>query len=182
MSTVTIDLGEMRALERNLRRYGNDFADKVLLRSVNKVARTAKTKSIRAVREAANFDRVGLVRDVTTISFASKARPFAEITMRSGWQTLKRHHPSPRQGAAGKPFRRAKPWGTSRTYQKAFHLSNGLPAIRTSGARFPVKVLHGASAARELERPKAQDQVTQYVGERLPAEVQRYSKYMLSRL
>jgi Prophage minor tail protein Z (GPZ) len=165
-------------------RTAGDRFPVILSRATNKVAGRAKTKAIRAVHQSGGFATQKYVRDKTRMRKATPgmASVSASITMESGWSTLAAHRPAPkyRQPRGGNPFRRARPWGELRKYDRGFWVTgaNGapLPVVRVGKGRGSYKVLYGANPARELQRPEAGDQVNNLIALELPIETIRYAK------
>jgi hypothetical protein len=185
MIGAKFDTRDLKELETHFHLAAAGMREKVLSRSVNKIAGKANTLAKRSIAKAGGFkiryvaDRLSLQR-----ASASSPNPTAEITAAGRYTTLAQFSPSPRFVSGGK-FKRAKPWGERQRYKRAFWIEgrhgNAVPVTRTGKGKHKYKTLYGPSAGRELGRPDSLNPVQDMITRDLPLEIKRYAAFELGK-
>ncbi len=184
---LALDTRELTDLQIHMETAARGIRDKVLARSINKVAGKARTSAKRLIAQESGF-KSSTVHKALTLRRASASSPMPEATITASgrYRTVKHFKPRPALLEAGGRFRGASPWRASRTYKSAFVIrakGSGelIPVVRAGKGRNNLKPLSGPSIGKEASREYIQGPLMAQIRRDLPQETKRYATYLLSK-
>jgi hypothetical protein len=165
------------------RKFGNlrrDHASLIVSRSINKVARTVRSKAKSYLIKSSGFKQAYIMPRLK-MRLSSPKTLEASIGARDRWSTILRF--SPRFGTNDRDtvtVKSAAAWRNRRKYRKTFVITgrggNALPVYRDRTGR--LKTIYGPSMARELgqvnQNASFRKDITKFIDSKLPEETARY--------
>lgn len=191
---MTFDLSvesDIKSLRRGLHALERQVVPEATVRTLNRVADSAKVASASHIAPQMGSRQAGIKRRIETrrasfkrlwATLVASDRPLHLIEFVVGSR-------KPTQQAGGKrgPVK-AKAWGKTKTYRRAFiaprkkGLSSTEVYVRKSGKRLPLKMLFGPGIMQLFKQRENAAILETKVKERLPVEFTQNLAYYLSRL
>lgn len=183
---LRFDTRDLTDLQIHMETAARGIRDKVLARSINKVASKTRTQAKRLISQESGFASSTVHQALTLRRASASAMPEATITASGRYKTVRHFKPKPGRLEAGRKFRGASPWRTSRTYKSAFVVrakGSGelIPVVRTGPGRNELRGIYGPSIGKEASREYILSPLMAQVRRELPREVKRYATYLLSK-
>lgn len=182
---------DLKALRGNLRGLEKQAVPQATMRTLNRVADSAKTASARHIAPQMGGRQAGVKRRIQTqkatgrslwSTLIANARPLRLIEFVVGSK-------KPTQQKGGKRgLVKAKGWGKTRTYRGAFIAPQKKGSkqttvyMRKSGKRLPVKQLFGPGIMQLFSQRENEQVMEQKVQERLPIEFMQNLKFYIAKM
>lgn len=183
--------GDLKSLRRGLRGLEKQAVPKATVRTLNRVANSAKAASARHIAPQMGSRQAGVKRRIRTdratykqlwVDLIAKAKPLPLIEFVIGSK-------KPTQQPGGKRgLVKAKAWGKTRTYRGAFIAPQRKGSkkttvyMRKSGKRLPVKQLFGPGIMQLFKQQENERIMERKVKERLPKEFMQNLKFYISKM
>ncbi len=182
---------DLKSLRRGLRALEKEVVPQATVRTLNRVAESAKTASARHIAPQMGSRQAGIKRRIETrrasvrrlwATLVASDRPLHLIEFVVGSK-------KPTQQPGGKRGQvKAKAWGKTKTYRGAFIAprkkgsSNTEVYVRKSGKRLPLKLLFGPGIMQLFKQRENATIMEAKVKERLPKEFMQNLTFYLSRI
>ena len=191
---MTFDLSverDLKSLRRGLRALEKEVVPQATVRTLNRVAESAKTASARHIAPQMGSRQAGIKRRIETrrasvqrlwATLVASDRPLHLIEFVVGSR-------KPTQQPGGKRGQvKAKAWGKTKTYRGAFIAprkkgsSSTEVYVRKSAKRLPLKLLFGPGIMQLFKQRENATIMEAKVKERLPKEFMQNLTFYLSRI
>ena len=182
---------DLKSLRRGLRALEKEVVPQATVRTLNRVAESAKTASARHIAPQMGSRQAGIKRRIETrrasvrrlwATLVASDRPLHLIEFVVGSR-------KPTQQPGGKRGQvKAKAWGKTKTYRGAFIAprkkgsSSTEVYVRKSGKRLPLKLLFGPGIMQLFRQRENATIMKAKVKERLPKEFMQNLTFYLSRI
>lgn len=182
---------DLKSLRRGLRALEKEVVPQATVRTLNRVAESAKTASARHIAPHMGSRQAGIKRRIETrrasvrrlwATLVASDRPLHLIEFIVGSR-------KPTQQPGGKRGQvKAKAWGKTKTYRGAFIAprkkgsSSTEVYVRKSGKRLPLKLLFGPGIMQLFKQRENATLMEAKVKERLPKEFMQNLTFYLSRI
>lgn len=182
---------DLKSLRRGLRALEKEVVPQATVRTLNRVAESAKTASARHIAPQMGSRQAGIKRRIETrrasvrrlwAALVASDRPLHLIEFVVGSK-------KPTQQPGGKRGQvKAKAWGKTKTYRGAFIAprkkgsSSTEVYVRKSGKRLPLKLLFGPGIMQLFKQRENATLMEAKVQERLPKEFMQNLTFYLSRI
>ncbi len=182
---------DLKSLRRGLRALEMEVVPQATVRTLNRVAESAKTASARHIAPQMGSRQAGIKRRIETrrasvrrlwATLVASDRPLHLIEFVVGSR-------KPTQQPGGKRGQvKAKAWGKTKTYRGAFIAprkkgsSSTEVYVRKSGKRLPLKLLFGPGIMQLFRQRENATIMEAKVKERLPKEFMQNLTFYLSRI
>lgn len=182
---------DLKSLRRGLRALEKEVVPQATVRTLNRVAESAKTASARHIAPQMGSRQAGIKRRIETrrasvrrlwATLVANDRPLHLIEFVVGSR-------KPTQQPGGKRGQvKAKAWGKTKTYRGAFIAprkkgsSSTEVYVRKSGKRLPLKLLFGPGIMQLFKQRENATIMEAKVKERLPKEFMQNLTFYLSRI